>query len=682
MSLSAAAILKWVLEFVSEHIADFKVFLGELLKRRVLVALSVILLCASVALGVWYWKRASNYEEIINGTLTAQTESTPQNFKGLESFIFSNIPAGVNDALSKRSVNPRLTQQFQALKTNLDDIVSKAKIAETIRSGVTINIPNGASGDVYTDVKSDPNKDAAGYLFLPSFLVRSQSNLRPQPVPVRGVPVMLVTHNEKVQAEKKDQQTVLIEDGGLAADVAFGRLLSQTLQEMTAISVTDDTQTNDVAKLLVLNPAQIYLVTTSGVNRVFNQKTPHPSDLYGNQFPATTFFPGRPYFWPTFVKRAVVTTDGVVPKDDASLGDFFYVSKPYLDLGGSGIVVTLTKGLSIPGVPKAVICIDIQFAPQAGLYSSLQDLIRKLSGTVFNVTCTMPPNSKPFCSSESSSETLDETRREMLTNITQKLSLAAENAERAKLLGNLQVVEKEGGRIRFSLPMTQDYSSADQKATLMLADIDITEYRRNTTSIALAATICILGMLSILGSVWTITARERNAAAELQRKKADDLGKRMEEFESAFQQVAKVMYNSPTPYLRLDSADKIVDASASFCRLLGFPDGDVNDVLRKVKGRTFKSFFTDQVSLTIYNDVEEKRKTGQAVDPYDLTLNKLIPGTVRVKVYSAAIPDVIPGELPQTFGVLVVDGALPSGSGDTESNRTENKTGAQPPKVM
>ena len=29
MSFSAAAILKWVLEFVSEHIADFKVFLEE-----------------------------------------------------------------------------------------------------------------------------------------------------------------------------------------------------------------------------------------------------------------------------------------------------------------------------------------------------------------------------------------------------------------------------------------------------------------------------------------------------------------------------------------------------------------------------------------------------------------------------------------------------------------------------
>jgi PAS domain-containing protein len=682
LSAAGAAFLKWLLDFVTEHLVDFKVFLGELLKRRVLVALSLILLCSSIVLVIWYWKRASNYEEIINGTLTVQTESTPQNFKGLESFIFSNIPPGVSEALAKRPVNPRLIKKFQTLKNNLDDILSKKKIAETIRNGIFISIPNGASGDVFTDVKADPKKDASGYLFLPSYLLRLQSNIAPQPLPDRGIPVRLVTHDEKNQTVKEKQKAISIEDNGLAADVAFGRLLSETLQEISAISVTDDTQTNDVGKLLILDPAQIYVVTTSGVNRVFNQKTPHPSDLYGNQFPATTFFPDRPYFWPTFVKRSVNATEGIIPKDDALLGEFFYVSKPYLDLGGSGIVVTLTKGLNIPGLPQAAICVDIQFSPQAGLYSSLESLIRKLSGTVFKVACTLPPNSKPSCSPESASEILDDTRREMLTNISQKLSLAQESAERSKLLGNLQVVEKDGGKIRFSLPMTQDYSSADQKATLMLADIDINEYRRNTTSIALAAAICFVGMLSILGSVWTITAREKNTAAELERKKAEDLRKRMEEFESAFREVAQVMYHSPTPYLRLDSGDKIVDVSASFCRLLGFSSGDVSNVMPKVKGKTFKSFCADASSLTTYEEVEEKRKAGQAVEAYDLTLNKLVPGTVRVKVYSAAVPGVTHGELPQTFGVLVVEGPAPDSASDTQAGQSESKIETLPRKIM
>jgi hypothetical protein len=46
----ATAVPKWLLNFITEHVADFKVFLDELLKRHVRVAFLLILLCGSIVL--------------------------------------------------------------------------------------------------------------------------------------------------------------------------------------------------------------------------------------------------------------------------------------------------------------------------------------------------------------------------------------------------------------------------------------------------------------------------------------------------------------------------------------------------------------------------------------------------------------------------------------------------------
>ena len=82
------------------------------------------------------------------------------------------------------------------------------------------------------------------------------------------------------------------------------------------------------------------------------------------------------------------------------------------------------------------------------------------------------------------------------------------------------------------------------------------------------AAACFVVMRSLLGSVWTLTAREKNKYTDSVTKNAEDLWKRMEEFETAFHKVAQVMFYSPTPYLRLDPGDKIVDLSASYCTQL------------------------------------------------------------------------------------------------------------------
>jgi PAS domain-containing protein len=652
---SAGTFALLIFNFVKEHAADFKLFFGELIKRRLLVLLSLVLLGATIALGFVYWDRASNYEAIINGTLVSETESTSQNFKGLESFIFSNIPSGVNEALAKRPVNPALIEKFKTLQTKLQKIVTEKQIPDEIKKGIFVDIPQGASGDVFTDARSAQIEGPPGYLFLPSYLIRRSSDIVDQKALGRGKSVRFITHTPATQAEKRNLQDPLIEDGGLATDVAFGRLVAESLQQMTGLSITDDTQSVVVSKYLQPEPVQVYLITTSGTNRIFNQRAYHPDQLYGNQFPANTFFPDRPYFWPTFLKRSATSFDQIAPKDGSLIEDFFYVSRPYLDLGGSGVVITLTKGIKIQGLPQAVICIDIQFSTQAGLYTSLENLVKKMSGYVFKVSCSVPSNSAPTCdpADHSRAANLNETEREMLGDVTLKVSLAKERAARSLILGSLQVLKTNGSNVRFSLPVDQDFSSSIEKTTLMVIDIDINDYRRRTTLIALLATGCLIGMISILGSVWTLTAREKNENATALSAQNESLAKRATELETAFQQVAKVMFHSPTAYVRLDSQDRIVDLSASFCMLLGIPSAEIDTTIPELKGRKFKSFCADAPSLAKYAEVEDKRIAGKEVGEYELNLAKIRGGFVRTKIFSATVPSDHLGELPQTFGILI-----------------------------
>jgi PAS domain-containing protein len=126
---------------------------------------------------------------------------------------------------------------------------------------------------------------------------------------------------------------------------------------------------------------------------------------------------------------------------------------------------------------------------------------------------------------------------------------------------------------------------------------------------------------------------------------------RRREFETSFGRMAEVMYNSPTPYLRLDSNDQISDVSESFCTLAGV--SPTADGISELKKKTFRSFLADQTSLSEYDRVEAARKRNEHVAPYVLTLRKSTGALTTVRIISAAVPATEEEKLPQTFGILV-----------------------------
>src|SRR5437764_6311166 len=200
-----------IVKFIKDHAADFKLFGTDLLSTPLIVVLSGTLLAATLILGYIYWGRASNYESIINGTLISETEQTSQSFKGLESFIFSNIPGGIDEVLKQQPVNPAFSEKFKALQLKIREIIKNDEINKEIGKGVLIDIPEVASGEVFTDSPqenlkqgAEQKKSAPGYLFLPSYLIRHKP-VGQQSWP-RGTRFRLLTHDAKEESSKEKPQ--------------------------------------------------------------------------------------------------------------------------------------------------------------------------------------------------------------------------------------------------------------------------------------------------------------------------------------------------------------------------------------------------------------------------------------------------------------------------------------------
>jgi PAS domain S-box-containing protein len=156
-------------------------------------------------------------------------------------------------------------------------------------------------------------------------------------------------------------------------------------------------------------------------------------------------------------------------------------------------------------------------------------------------------------------------------------------------------------------------------------------FKRMTTLFAIAAATCI-GIATLL-LAYSVGVES----------------KRSQDYRAAFAEVAKVMTESPTPYVRLDSNDAIRDFSGSFLQLMGRSENDV----KSMSGTKFRSLLANDESRKTYDDVENRRRTGDKVDPYHVRLRRADNESIQVKIVSAPIPDVKGGELPETFGLLL-----------------------------
>jgi hypothetical protein len=139
---------------------------------------------------------------------------------------------------------------------------------------------------------------------------------------------------------------------------------------------------------------------------------------------------------------------------------------------------------------------------------------------------------------------------------------------------------------------------------------------------------------------------------DLQRQR-DFLQEEKKLLHDALDNVGRVMLSSPTPYVRLDADDHIINGNASLASFLGLP-GTMEAVENELKGTRFEDWISD-ASKAVYHRVQDSRRNGDSVTPYPLHFRVRNQGDEVAFVFSSVVPagQTSKGILPETFGILV-----------------------------
>jgi PAS domain-containing protein len=573
---------------------DVRKALLRLVSRQRLLLLSVLMLLVSgAALQYWYWHRSLRYAALIDKTFGSKLEPTPQRYKSLEALLLSTLPANIEAPLLKVP----LSKPFVDAYSDFDRAIDKCHPDDT-------NIGNffysrGRGDDAFIGYPPP------GFLFFPIHLLRS--NFTQQEYD------MLTPDRVHTKDTTDLIQRKVKEDGSLALDVATSDCVVASLQEFTHTSITEEP-----IPLLSTTPIQAYFITKNGITRIVHRWK--PKQTYERQFGPDLFFPGRPYFWASFDKLVNDNTDLFRSQlKTATIQTLFSVSHPYMDLGGNGIVVTMCSGVRRPKMSDSVVCVDLPLNDN-NIQARIEQTIRAIGGSLVATTCDVSG-----CDSQGS------LTNDLANDIIDKGNLG----RLSEIFGNIEVINAnlvEHVPLEVSVPVGPREEKTE-KASFIVFELDVAGFDRHTGWIGAASGICFGFAIFLLGASLT-----------------DTMG-REAELREAFDRVSTVMYACPTPYTRLSPDDKVRDANPAFCQLLGLTV--TRESLENIHNTTFRSLIA-QEDLAKYDDVQARRKKGEPVEPYALTLSSP-HGKRIVMIHSAAVPSARHEntQLPETFGIAV-----------------------------
>jgi hypothetical protein len=620
----------------SEVAATFRSLLSQ---NRRFTLLSIALLFCGFFLLDAYFVRTARYEDIVVATLKADLEETPQQYKGLEAFIMSSlneeesptwyerlresllVKPTVNDTntnfsadleinrnqLSSAAFDPQFLEAFANFQTAIDTFVaSHSTKSQRDGDAPRLRISEGTGTNLMlTD-------DPPGFLFLPLSLVRGTYSDEDYK-----------TLNDLDTAPKLALAEAKIKsDQFLLTDIEMVHSLKDTLSGFLGNSVFLNQGFTGITSRMTDPVVQAYLVTKNGVLKIVSNRPGDIEEFYKNQFRPSMFFPGRSYFEYAF------KTDPT-GRSNVSNPTAFYVTAPYLDLGGNGIVVTVSKSIRHSGITDSVLCLDIPVYTSSGISQALRRKFEALGGIVTDVSCDEVSASRYFqCRQSPELQSYIQHNNDRLPEINGNIEfISTKNQKNDDLLISVPV----GNVVAKPPGVTVDF---------LLADLNLPAYRRLTDVLG-AVGVTFVGLvflLLLLGIIFFI--RQRRVV------------------EAAFTQVAEIMKRADTPYTKLSSTDRITDVNIAFCKLLGLPEEDSS--IQYIKGQTFRDLIDqdDQKSLDKYTDVEKQRKAGERVDSYVLHLklpNNKQAKSVKVRVYAGVVPTTqnSPNEFPETFGVAI-----------------------------
>lgn len=615
------------------------------------------LIAASGFGGHRYVERTRSYQDIIATTVREGGEDTPQRYKVLEAFIISTVSPRLSEKIKNASLSPRMVGYLNAADRLLrqDMQADEPRVLLSLPDYASIAHPERPQTAILTD-------DAdTGYLFFPVSLLR-------KPVARDDFTAVL---EESRHGYSKTLSELVADDAAIANDISISRQLLPALHNMAVSVVTEAPMASasgrepDSLPRIDLQPALVYYVTKNNVTRDVNFMAPGQQQrIYRNIYRSNAFFPGRPYYTGALEKfsNSYPTQLNNVP---SRIGDAFYVTKPYLDIGGYGVVVTLARAVNYPNHSDAVLCVDLSIDVYNSAEFPLADKLRSLGGESLEVQCSLE-SGHIDCGEHSAGGNTDLKRA-----ITQAVRKAMDAGDLSRMIGNIIVLDADfaphGGNgwsieaisdwlatringqpprgLTFAIPVKlPTLVEPSMKLQFLVANLNLERHQQITALVGLCSVLLFAAAFGLVGVSWRIESRRRAG------------------YERYFPAVDRIMYDCPTPYARVDDQDEIVDCNPAFCLMLG-RNGDANSIAR-LKGCKFEGLLTQKSALR-YGDIQNRRQNGEKVAPYRLAFRTIDhEGEVEGTVTSETITVGRKRGLPETIGIVVTtrvagDGAEP-----------------------
>ena len=569
----------------------------------------LVFLIICIYTSIRWWKDISRSQSMSLATLTASLENTPQPYKGLEAFVLTELDQVIEDSLHQAVVTDDFISKFNGLEQNLTNISS-----EDLNKSLRVK-PDMALGNITDKYVTDVDKE--GFLFVPAMVLGTS----------RG-------------STNKVKDTEIIEqinkpDSFLKLNILMSRRIAGNLKDLESTQIFTAPGGDTKRLAIETKPVQSYFLTSTGVIRLYasHLKQEEQNRHYAGQFKPTTFFPDRPYFWAT-VKNAAIP-DHLSEGTSYRVTDAFNMTKPYIDLGGNGIVVTLSRSIKAADVTCGLF-FDFSFG--ARVKDIIKNRVDNLGGRSVETTWNVEGESVRV---EPGSDKLNETEYQLLKD---RILERNKNKSLSDIFGQIYVLSDgtKDGKVRFTVPLgrpipsSQTFQMSRVSSNLLYCEMDLQTFER---WISIKAAIIAISFTLFLGSIVLLVG---------------DSVMKVREQDKSFQSVAQAMSQAPVAYCRLDEADEFIEMNEAFAKLAGYSTREQaeNELIHK---RKFYDLLADQTSRNTYTRIQELRKKKLEVEPYRVRI-KTKSGDLEIEIHGASVSVRNRKSVPQTFGILLESG--------------------------
>jgi PAS domain-containing protein len=369
-----------------------------------------------------------------------------------------------------------------------------------------------------------------------------------------------------------------------------------------------------------LTIVQTYFITESNVFVIREAGVENQGEYYAGQFHPYTQQLDRPYVWGVLNSKP----GRITPTP------FDYVTKPYLDLGGNGFVVTFSKKFELPNHRFGVLCVDAKLPDSITdeIKKNMEDMGGKVSG---------------FWWSESKGIEPEDSQRSPAEFSWFNVKLKESGQARSVVLGGITFApvestearaKGEGGNVvKFTVPVTSREDKPGQKRTrLLLVDFDSTTILKQLTTNLLLFTG---GIILVIAVTWSLFW---------------DYTRLKQEMSNVLKNLSKVMRRASTPFLWLDEENGFIDVNDSFLKLMEC--GNLEEL--KKHSPTFRGLITAETQPT-YDEVLACSGRGKETGEYEIDILTKSGKVLHARAHGERIPypTLWRRGLPHRFGVLV-----------------------------